>query len=91
MLAAAWPFGAAFNGDLLCLEPLFPEHNLAGRDRKGNVHRPVAVMRRNCTATKLHGLERAAAQEEKQHAARADVVGTQPLIAVDLFSPSTCS
>ena len=63
-LAAARPFGAAFDGDVLDLEPLLPSRKLIGRDRKGDMHRPVAVMRRDGTAGKLHGLERAAAQEE---------------------------
>src|SRR5271169_5432698 len=82
-LAAARPSGPAFDGDALGLEPLLPGRELVGRNRKGDVDRAVPVMRRDGAAGKAHGFERTPAQEEKQHAARADVVGAQPLIAVD--------
>ena len=52
-LAAARPFAAAFDGDVLDLEPLLPSRKPIGRDRKGDMHRPVAVMRRDGTAGKL--------------------------------------
>ena len=47
------------------------------------MHRAVTVMRRDGAAGQMHGLERAAAQKQEQHAASADVIGAQPLIAVD--------
>src|SRR4249919_1990865 len=86
-LAAARPSGPAFDGDAFGLEPLLPGRELVGRNRKGDVHRAVPVMRRDGAAGKAHGFERAPAQEEKQHAARADVVGAKPLIAVDAVEP----
>src|SRR5262249_37403989 len=73
--AAARPFGAAFDGDVLGLEPLLPGRELVGRYRKGDVDRAMPVMRRDGAAGELHGFERTAAQEKKKDAARADVVG----------------
>ncbi len=86
-LAAARPFGAAFDGDVRLCQPLFPSRQLIGGDREGDVHRPMTVMRRNGAAGQMHGFERAAAQKQQQHAAAADVVGAQPLIAVNAVEP----
>src|SRR5690349_10187361 len=82
-LAAPRPFGAAFDGDALGRKALLPSRELVGSDRKGDMDRTVPVMRRDGAAGKLHGFERMAAQEEKQDAAPTDVVGAQPLVAVD--------
>src|SRR6516165_1921810 len=82
-LAAARPFRAPFDGDALVLEPLLPGRERIGRNRKGDVDGAVPVMRRNGAAGKLYGFDRAAAQEKKQHATRADVVGAQPPVTVD--------
>ena len=54
-----------------------------GRDRECDMHRAMTVMRRDGAAGQMHRFQRMAAQEQQQHAAMPDVVGAQPLVAID--------
>ena len=65
----------------------FPCGKLVGANRERDVHRSAAIMRRDRAAGHVHGLERLAAQEQQQQAAAADVVGAEPLIAIDAVEP----
>src|SRR6185437_17162535 len=86
-LAAARPFGAAFDGDAGISQLRFPFGKRVRGDRERDVHRAAAVVWWNGAAGQLHGLQRMAAEEQQQHAARADVIGAQPGVAIDAVEP----
>src|SRR5712692_1838472 len=80
-VATARPVGAAFDGDATLAEPAFPRRQLVGGDRKRQVQRSVAIVRRDRAAGQVHGLERGAAAKQQQHALAADIVGAKARIA----------
>ena len=57
------------------------------QSRRRDVHRSASIMRRDGAAGQLHGLQRVTAQKQEQHAARADVVSAEPLIAINAVEP----
>jgi hypothetical protein len=73
--AAAWPLRAAFDCDVRLRKLCLPAREVVGGDRKRNVHRTVAVVRRDRAAGQFHSLQRMTPQEKQQDASRSDVVG----------------
>ena len=65
----------------------FPGRKLVGANRERDVHWAAAIMGRDRAAGHVYGFERMAAQKQQQQAAAADVVGAQPLIAIDAVEP----
>src|SRR5262245_6191877 len=85
--AATRPFGTPFDLDAICREPRLPVGKLLAADRKRDMQRAVAVMRRDGTARHAHGLKRETAPEDEQHALAADVIGAEPRVAGQRLEP----
>src|SRR5262249_30300017 len=86
-LAAAAPSGPTLDRDATFAEPLRPVGKLVGADRKRNMQRAVAVVRRDGSARHAPGFEREAAPEEEQHALAADVIGAEARVTCEHREP----
>src|SRR4051812_39833357 len=51
------------------------------------MQRAVTIVGRDGTARHAHGLERETAPEDEQHAAPADIIGMEPLVAGERLEP----
>src|SRR5262249_51175250 len=75
--AAALPVGPPFDRDIMRAQALLPLRQLVGGNRKRDVQRAAAVVRRNGAARHVHGLARRSAAEQQEHAAAADRIGAK--------------
>src|SRR5882757_1176255 len=86
-LAAARPLRAPLDRNAMRGEPRLPFRQLVATDRERNMQRAVTIVGRDGTARHAHGLERETAPEDEQHAAPADIISVEPLVAGERLEP----
>src|SRR5262245_66459265 len=83
--AATRPFRAPLNFDAMRGKTRLPIRKLLTADRKRDMQRAVAIMRRDGTARHAHGFKRKATPEHEQHALAAHIIGAEPRVARELL------
>src|SRR5689334_4733800 len=78
--AATRPVSATLYRDSVLLQPLRPGRQLLSGDSESNVHRPIAIMRRDGAARQFDRGGGGAAPEQQKNAAIGGVVSAQPAV-----------